>query len=342
LILPWITFTGQNPVRAPAGKNNYVLALSPVPIDTSEIFGLPFIESLEKAAAIPGRIAFIIWESDGKGEDQYAKVSELRALTDFFHTPFLCFGEGLSGETLSAAVDAHLQNEKKRAILFIGLDDVLFSSLTDYPAVHISSASELADAVAVESPGLIAMGAIDIEAIKAIRRHPVTAMIPVIVLPELIANPEEVNELCRFPQVVLCNRNVAASPEFIQRIRAIAADDSILPMYTGALVKKVILYFNQHAKNHISRWKLADSVNVSEDYLTRIFRKEMGCSLWEYLNLYRVSLAVDLLTHTGETIYEIAMHTGFQDQAYFCRVFKKIYGKAPGQLRNTQKVGKIQ
>jgi AraC-like DNA-binding protein len=68
----------------------------------------------------------------------------------------------------------------------------------------------------------------------------------------------------------------------------------------------------------------------------------MGFSLWEYLNRYRVHLAAELLTHTGDTIYDIAMRTGFQDQAYFCRVFKNIYGKAPGQVRNGRKVGKIQ
>ncbi|MDR2897997.1 MAG: AraC family transcriptional regulator, partial [Spirochaetaceae bacterium] len=113
----------------------------------------------------------------------------------------------------------------------------------------------------------------------------------------------------------------------------IIAGDEILPPHTGALVKKAILYFNQHAESHISRWKLADAVNVSEDYLTRIFRREMGFPLWEYLTRYRVCLAMDLLVHTNDTIYEIALRAGFQDQAYFCRVFKKICGVPPGQLR---------
>ena len=71
----------------------------------------------------------------------------------------------------------------------------------------------------------------------------------------------------------------------------------------------------------------------SEDYLTRIFHKEMGLSLWEYLNRHRIHLATELLLHTNNTIYEVAEKTGFQDQAYFCRVFKKIHGVPPGKIR---------
>jgi YesN/AraC family two-component response regulator len=82
------------------------------------------------------------------------------------------------------------------------------------------------------------------------------------------------------------------------------------------------------------RWKLADTVHVSEDYLTRIFHKEIGLSLWEYLNRYRIYIATKMLLETNDTIYEIAENSGFQDQAYFCRVFKKIYGVPPGKIRS--------
>ena len=84
----------------------------------------------------------------------------------------------------------------------------------------------------------------------------------------------------------------------------------------------------------VSRWQLAEYVNISEDYLTRIFKKDMGLSPWDYLNRYRVQLATEMLTQTGSTINEVASATGFQDQAYFCRVFKKIKGVSPGQVRN--------
>jgi transcriptional regulator GlxA family with amidase domain len=116
-------------------------------------------------------------------------------------------------------------------------------------------------------------------------------------------------------------------------MQALIVGDEILPPHTGILVKKALLYFGQHAGSPISRWKMADSVNVSEDYLSRIFHKEMGLSLWDYLNRYRIFLAAELLRQTDYTIQDIALKTGFQDQAYFSRVFKKIYGLPPGHLR---------
>jgi AraC-like DNA-binding protein len=94
------------------------------------------------------------------------------------------------------------------------------------------------------------------------------------------------------------------------------------------------VYLEHHGTGLVSRWKLADSVNVSEDYLTRIFRKELGMSPWEYLNRYRIQLACELLVHTDLSLSAIASRIGFQDQAYFCRVFKKLKGCTPSALRN--------
>ena len=88
-----------------------------------------------------------------------------------------------------------------------------------------------------------------------------------------------------------------------------------------------------HAKGMVTRWKIAESVNTSEDYLTRIFKKELGMSPWEYLSRYRVELSVKLLQETDLPLSEIAMRCGFQDQAYYCRVFKKLKHATPGSLR---------
>jgi DNA-binding LacI/PurR family transcriptional regulator/AraC-like DNA-binding protein len=341
VLLPWISYSGQDTGRAAKERNRYILALSPLPVNLGALFGLPLTRNLEKAAAAPAQAAFIAWDAEAEGWEGFEKAAALGSLPDFFHTPFLCFGRSLSGETLSAAVEARMRGEKNRAVLFIGVGEKLFSSWVEPDRrLHISSASELAGAAVRVLPSLIVLGSVDIEAVNAVRSHPATAMIPLIVVPERIGGLREVTELGRFPRVVLCHRSVADSAEFGVRARAIAAGDDILPIYTGTLVKKALLYFDEHAESHISRWKLADTVNVSEDYLTRIFHREMGCSLWEYLNLYRVYLAADLLTRTGDTIYEIAARAGFQDQAYFCRVFKKIYGKTPGQLRSAKKAVK--
>ena len=143
-----------------------------------------------------------------------------------------------------------------------------------------------------------------------------------------------IEELSRIPHVLLCNRGIAGTPEFAARVGALLAGKELLPPHTGALVKKAILYFNLHAATPIARWRLAQAVNLSEDYLTRIFHRETGFSPWEYLARYRILLAAERLLNTDETMNEVAQQTGFQDQAYFCRVFKKIHGVPPGKYRS--------
>jgi DNA-binding LacI/PurR family transcriptional regulator/AraC-like DNA-binding protein len=342
LTLPWTTFSGQT-TEPPNGKNKSALLLSEVPIDAKTLFGAPVIRNVEKALSIPDKIGFILWSNKDEDAVSFGKLADfLRAHPEFFQTPLLCFSGALEGETISQALDK--KNSKNGNILFIGGQEGLTSSefsngetlslwIDGGVRVNTASSEDFFNVVSKTAPDLIGLGNIDIEMVKIIRNHPATAMTPVIVIPEHIKSPELVKELGKYSRVVLCNRSIAGSPAFCARVRAIAAGDPILPLFTGALVKKAILYFNQHAHRHIFRWKLADAVGSSEDYITRIFRKEMGMSLWKYLNHYRVFMAVDLLIHSGDTIAQIADKTGFQDQAYFCRVFKNIYGKSPGWLR---------
>ncbi len=140
--------------------------------------------------------------------------------------------------------------------------------------------------------------------------------------------------ICSIPRLLLVNTCMASSDDFLTRFNAILAGEKILPAFTGSLVKKALGYLVEHATSQISRWQLAESVNVSEDYLTRIFRKELGVSPWDYLNRYRIYLASELLMQEALSVNEVAYRTGFQDQAYFCRVFKKIKGVSPGKMRS--------
>ena len=180
---------------------------------------------------------------------------------------------------------------------------------------------------------MIIFDSLDTEGAAAVRRHPLTVMVPVIMISNKINNLSDITVLSQYSRLLICHSAVVPSLEFQMRVQALIAGDEFLPPHTGMLVKKAIHYFDLNAESHIYRWKLADSVHVSEDYLTRIFHKEMGLSLWDYLNRLRVFLAADLLRKTDSTIQEVALSTGFQDHAYFSRVFKKIYGVSPGQIR---------
>ncbi|MDR2433057.1 MAG: helix-turn-helix domain-containing protein [Treponema sp.] len=352
LTLPWTTLTGQDaPVQA-VGRQDHVLALSDSTLLPANFFDLPLVRDIRKSAELPGRTAFIVWNAAASTKEEYLQVLRLRRRPEFAEIPFLCYGKRSSaGETygftgthgseksIAEAVENALRSPERGIVLTIGAPEPgeypRFGMGGDIPAeiITIDSMALFNETVADVCPTLILVNGVNTETAAAIRRHPLTVTAPVVMIGGLIDSAAEVMTLSGYSRLIICNTAAASSQEFRRRIKALIAGDEILPPHTGALVKKTILYFNKYAGSPISRWKLAEAVNVSEDYLTRIFHREMGLSLWDYLNRYRVFLAANLLRRTDETIQEIAARCGFQDQAYFCRVFKKIYGSPPGQLR---------
>ncbi len=56
-------------------------------------------------------------------------------------------------------------------------------------------------------------------------------------------------------------------------------------------------------------------------------------SVNEFINIYRIQKAKELLAKDKYYIYEIAKLVGFDDQQYFTRVFKKIVGVSPSEYR---------
>jgi len=280
------------------------------------------------------RGSVLIWNAEGAALEDRIGVLSLRHNPELFNAPFVYEGPRLSGESLFSAVESAVTGASRGPVLFVGLNHGDFPLWHD-PGQALSIPSMADFAVTVESvvPSLVVLPSADSPSVSRIRENPATVHVPVAALPERIESEAEVDALCRQPLVILLNRGVAGSAEVSRRMRSIAAGGDILPPHTGALVKRAILYMNLHYASQIARWKLADTVNVSEDYLTRIFHREVGLSLWEYLNRYRIFLATEMLLHTNDTISEISLRAGFQDQAYFCRVFKKLHGIPPGKIR---------
>ena len=219
-------------------------------------------------------------------------------------------------------------------VLFVGNREIMepFKGLKA-DQIHIPSMSVFNETIAETPPQAIVFSAINAEAVHIVRHHPITVKVPIIIVSNRINSDADVMIASQYSRLLLCHSFAVSSPEFQARFNAILRGAEILPPHTGAHVKKTILYMDQHAGTHISRWKIAEAAFVNEDYLTRIFHREMGLPLWDYLNMLRVFSAANLLKETQESIQEIAFRSGFQDHTYFCRVFKKIYGIPPGQLR---------
>jgi len=106
-----------------------------------------------------------------------------------------------------------------------------------------------------------------------------------------------------------------------------------LPPPTSALVKRALAYLHQNYTQPLSRQEIAEAVGVSENYLSQIFRQEMGLSPWECLNRFRIQQAKELLRSTEASVTTVALRVGFKDSAYFSRVFHKHVGQSPQTYR---------
>jgi two-component system response regulator YesN len=72
---------------------------------------------------------------------------------------------------------------------------------------------------------------------------------------------------------------------------------------------------------------------VSREHLSRVFKKRFGVTVNDYITDQRMTRARELL-HDGDLeIKQIAGMVGYNDLAYFYRVFKKKFGYPPGQER---------
>jgi transcriptional regulator GlxA family with amidase domain len=159
--------------------------------------------------------------------------------------------------------------------------------------------------------------------------------VPVIVLSNKVLGLDDVKRIEGHTRVTLQSKGIWSDEETVSALnRAIFGTDT-LPAHTSALVKQAIAYLHQNYTRSVSRWEIAEAVGVSEDYLSRVFNRELNISPWDYLNRYRVLQSKQLLSNTTDAVGVIAHQVGFKDHAYFSRVFHKITGVSPQVFRGT-------
>lgn len=111
----------------------------------------------------------------------------------------------------------------------------------------------------------------------------------------------------------------------------------LLPVHIKPEVMHVIQYISKDYKRHIYISQLADKVSLSTNYLSTVFKNEVGMSIVDYLTQYRVRKAMVLLEDTDDYLYEIAEKSGFTNECYFSKTFKKITSISPAKWRKSMK-----
>jgi len=108
---------------------------------------------------------------------------------------------------------------------------------------------------------------------------------------------------------------------------------------TSTVVQLVQQYITQHIDQDLTRDAMAKQVFLNPDYLTRIFKKETGFAISEYVLLERIKLAKELLSQTDISISAVASSVGYSNFSHFARIFRKYAELGPTEYR-TQIKGK--
>lgn len=80
---------------------------------------------------------------------------------------------------------------------------------------------------------------------------------------------------------------------------------------------------------------VAKTVGVHAVHLARAFRMFIGCTPGDLLRARRLELAAAALMKSNNSLAEIALASGFSDQAQFTKAFHRIYGVTPGAYRQS-------
>jgi YesN/AraC family two-component response regulator len=104
------------------------------------------------------------------------------------------------------------------------------------------------------------------------------------------------------------------------------------------LVKSVKLYIKENYKENLTLKEIAQQLNFSTDYLSKVFKKHTGETPVKYITRLRITEAKRLLTtNVDMDIKTVGKLVGYPDQYYFSRVFKNNTDCYPSEYRD-QKV----
>lgn len=93
------------------------------------------------------------------------------------------------------------------------------------------------------------------------------------------------------------------------------------------------LYVQENYQNQITRESVARNFGLTPNHVSRLFRREGNMQFRDYLTLVRVDRAKFMLKTYKSPLKEIALNCGYQDLAYFCRVFKAMTDVTPTDYR---------
>ena len=102
-------------------------------------------------------------------------------------------------------------------------------------------------------------------------------------------------------------------------------------------IKGAVAFIDGHHAEKLTLRQLAESAGLSQALFSRLFKRTMQTTPIRYLTEIRLNHTRKLLAGAEKTLADIAVETGFYDEAHFVRTFKASRGLTPGTHRRTHR-----
>lgn len=119
---------------------------------------------------------------------------------------------------------------------------------------------------------------------------------------------------------------------FILYIRDLSPDNN-LQDHEQRVIRYVKQYVREHIEEDIRVEELAKNVHIGADYLTRMFKKEMNCTVKNYIIQQKMMEARNLLRNTNLPVSVVAAKLGYLNFSHFSASYKRVVGYSPSEER---------
>ena len=99
------------------------------------------------------------------------------------------------------------------------------------------------------------------------------------------------------------------------------------------VITGITKYMQEHLSEDVSLHILSEEFHLNSQYISQLFRNEIGVNFLTYLTNIRMEHAKKLLLSSSLSIAEVSEQSGYGDYRVFTKVFKKSEGITPSQYR---------
>jgi signal transduction histidine kinase/AraC-like DNA-binding protein/ActR/RegA family two-component response regulator len=369
VFLPLPNLTGQLTAQLP-GDTKILVCISNSAQLPSEMADLASryegnfikINPAEVSSLLPGLSpSMLAWDATGMAEDDWQAMEFLRNHPRLARLPLVLYGNAakvgdpksvtnimlkpLSGQTLSTILTALGPSKSQGSVLLVDDDhealdlyqQFVTTALPGYIIYRADSGQLALDILQDVIPSLVIIDLImpEIAGMKVVdwlRGNPSTQHVPILVISGKMLSAEHVKQLDH-PRLVYQPKDILKFEEVAHTLKQVASGTPLLSQFNSILVKRTVTYLQDNYARPVTLHEIAQAVGTSKNNLSEIFHQEMRISIWQFLNRYRIKQARHLLETSDLNIAAIAAMVGFEDPAYFSRVFHSITDQSPKAYR---------